>query len=152
MLFRSLGYVEKAKLARIQHDIKAAESVVNAELTKSGSLGRWGKPKKVNLDEAKNNNQLYNVKGLMSGADEIEGNEFVEIDKSDIGSKLKGDFYASQGGKVYYLNDVSVDEESEEGNDEGELQMTYKMKISSGSKMMKDTRLLMKKEKVITII
>ena len=70
------GYIEKAHLANIKNDIKVAENVVNAELTKSGSLGRWGEPKKVNLSEAKNNNQLYNVKGLMSGADKIEGDEF----------------------------------------------------------------------------
>ena len=43
-----------------------------------------------------------------------------EIDKSDINSKLKGDFYANQGVKVYYLDNVSVDDEGEEETDEEE--------------------------------
>ena len=117
---RFKGHIEKAHLTNIKNDIKVAETVVGSELAKSGSLDKWGKPKEVDLNEAKNNNRLYNVKGLMSGADEIEGDEFVEIDKSDINSKLKGDFYANQGGKVYYLDNVSVDDGIEEGNDEGE--------------------------------
>lgn len=70
------GYIEKAHLANIKNDIKVAETVVGAELAKSGSLDKYGELKEVDLNEAKNNNKLYNVKGLMSGADEIEGDEF----------------------------------------------------------------------------
>ena len=109
-----LGYVEKANLARIKSDVKVAESVVGVELIYSGNLSKWGSSVDVDLEKSKSENKLYDTRGYVTGP--IENGPYWKIDQSEFKSKLEGNFYANQGGKVYYediksSNDAGTPEE-----------------------------------------
>lgn len=98
-----LGYTKDAHLVKIKNDVKSAELVVGTELIDSDSLWKWGKPVDISLEEIKSKKQLYDVKGLLL-EEELEPGEYWKINKSELKTKLKGNFYVNKGGKVYYEN------------------------------------------------
>ena len=95
---RLLGYVEKAKLVQIKHDVKAAEQLLAADyLAKDTSLpDNW-----VDTNPQNSVNNIYDTRGLVNH-DDVEPGNYKLFPKDEIGSKLPGDFHAKDDGKVYY--------------------------------------------------
>lgn len=96
-----LGYVEKAQLTNIQNDVKIAENVIGARLVHDDKLpDNWEVMSNENLTNLAQENKLYDTKGLVQ--EEIEDGKYVRMPLKSFNTKLKGNFYANQGGKVYY--------------------------------------------------
>lgn len=108
------GYVEKAKLVQIKHDVKAAEQLLAREyLVKNTSLpDNWVG---TNLQNSVNN--IYDTRGLVNH-DDVEPGNYKLFPKDEIGSKLPGNFHAKDDGKVYYEDDKTTEKELEYSDEE----------------------------------
>ncbi|HHT96866.1 MAG TPA: hypothetical protein GXZ90_03100 [Clostridiales bacterium] len=124
-------HMDKAKVARIRHDVKAAEGKVDEYLINiNNDFDNWEDKAIGELVISAIDDKIYDIKGP---ANTIETGEYKLLPKTiikDIKTKLKGTFYANQGGKVYYeaINSISkgkdtsfTDEEIKDLIDEGYL-------------------------------
>ena len=105
------GYVEKAKLVQIKHDVKVAEQLLAADyLAKDTSLpDNW-----VSTNPQNSVNNIYDKRGLVEPGN-VEPGDYKLFPKDEIGSKLPGNFHAKDDGKVYYEDKASSgDSESED--------------------------------------
>lgn len=120
---RLIGYVNKTQLTRIMHDVKVAENVAGEELALNDEFpDKWESADFDKLTELAGENKLYHIKGLVID-EEIEKDDYVIIPNDSINTKLKGNFYANQGGKVYYedLKSGKIDNGNKpEGPNDGE--------------------------------
>jgi len=115
-----MGYTERAEETKIQNDIKVAENKVEELLTKEEEkFSDWTPVDKSEIDTARDEGKLYDRSGAIEADAEIDNGEYREIAdnfiKKDIGSKLKGKFYANDDGRVYY-----EDIKARRGSDEAE--------------------------------
>lgn len=122
-----MGYTERAKLTKIQNDIKVAENKVEELLIKEDEeFYKWTSVDKSDLETARDEGKLYSRRGAVEADAEIDNGEYREITdnfiKKDISSKLKGKFYANSDGRVYY-EDVKARKDSDEAKkvDKSEL-------------------------------
>ena len=140
---RIVGYVEKAQLTRIQHDVKVMEQEMKiALIDEEVNLANWsnnekdlgalvlqsklfekeGVAKRVNKEQS---NKLYSATGksnLGVGGDLISlsniptnyGYKIIPGEYSEkIGTKLGGTFYANDTGKVYYEHEKPLTSQKE---------------------------------------
>lgn len=107
------GYVKSARITHIKNDIKVAEGVSIEELINGEDFPESWEPVNIeDLTQLVSTDQLYDVKGLM--VNEVENGEYVRLADGAIKTKLKGDFYANYGGKVYYKDEkIGKSEEPE---------------------------------------
>lgn len=100
-----LGYTEQAKLAQIKNDIKVHENHIDSELTRNEYyIENWNTISSDALNSLKVENNAYDKKGLLDNLYEFKENEYFEIPKKTVNTKLKGKFVHSEGGKVYYFD------------------------------------------------
>ncbi|NBK97283.1 MAG: prepilin-type N-terminal cleavage/methylation domain-containing protein, partial [Erysipelotrichia bacterium] len=101
---RFIGHTQKAELVRIQHDIKAMEREIGAELiNKDDEFDSWEDNNK-DLNQLVQNKKLFDNKGVAKEVESTDGTYKVipKEYKDKINTKLKGIFYINSGGKVYY--------------------------------------------------
>ena len=108
---RLLGYVEKAELRRIQHDVKVMENKMAEVLTTDDEFNKWENNSK-DFNQLIKENRLFEKEGI---AEKVEPTDepykvIPEKYKDKINTKLKGTFYANSGGKVYYEHDKPLSE------------------------------------------
>lgn len=118
-----LGKVETARLAQIKNDIKTHEnSIESKRINESDFIENWGI---VNIDELNtkiDKNEIYNKKGKVKSHLPKENYYKIPVEENiGIKTKLKGSFYVSQDGLVYYENGkLDSDSSNNEGNVEAD--------------------------------
>jgi prepilin-type N-terminal cleavage/methylation domain-containing protein len=105
-----IGYVDRAKETVIVNDVRIAENnVLELLITGTEKVDGWEDIDISELELAKSENKLYDIRGLVS--EDIEDGNYRLISedyvKKSIGSNLKGKFYVSENAKVYYVRDKS---------------------------------------------
>ena len=118
---RLLGYVEKAELARIQHDVKVMEQEVGTMLMNNDDeFNKWENNSK-DLNQLIQEGKLFEKEGVAKKIESINKTYKVipEKYKDNINTKLKGTFYANSGGKVYYEHDKPLFGQPGDSNDDG---------------------------------
>ncbi|HHT97698.1 MAG TPA: prepilin-type N-terminal cleavage/methylation domain-containing protein [Clostridiales bacterium] len=100
---RFKDHIENARVTNIKNDVKVAESIVMESLINDKNIPSISDDviNDEKLATLAKENKLYDIKGRVSEGN-IESGEYIELDKSIFNTKLKGFFYANQGGKVYY--------------------------------------------------
>ena len=111
---RFLGYTEQAKLAQIKNDIKVHENHIDSELTRNEFyIENWKSISSNTLNSLKVENKVYDKRGLLESNYEFKGEEYYEIPRKLVNTKLKGEFVLSKDEKVYYFDSKqSIDEEN----------------------------------------
>ena len=108
---RFLGYTEQAKLAQIKNDIKVHENHIDSELTRNEFyIENWSPVTSSALNDLKAEGNAYDKRGLLDNSYEFKENEYFEIPKKIVNTKLKGKFILSDGGNVYYFDSKKTSE------------------------------------------
>lgn len=122
-----LGYTQKATLAQVKSEIVANEKIIEQKRVEEGDqfIEKWKEVQPEKVEELKGS--MFNKKGLLSEKNnesfeevayyKIPGKEKLvrklfrsslqETEKSNelVKTNLPGDFYVSQGGKVFYYDE-----------------------------------------------
>ena len=99
-----LGYAQNAHLATIQNDVEVAENFVTDKLLLNDNKlpSNWEKINTNELTELTQENKLYDVRDIVVDEDSIEEGDYFKLAQRPLNTKLKGNFYTNQDGKVYY--------------------------------------------------
>lgn len=110
-----LGYVEKSKIVQIQNDVKTLEDILGPKIAMNEdyfSEKKWTIVDNNDLDKHQTTGSLFDKKGNIDD-DRVNLDEiYYEVPSDTFNSKLKGKFYTSQDGKVYY-SDKSFEKDLE---------------------------------------
>lgn len=99
-----LGYAQNARLATIQNDVELAENFVTDKLLLNDNKlpSNWEKINTNELTELTQEKKLYDVRDIVVDEDSIEEGDYFKLTQRPLNTKLKGNFYTNQDGKVYY--------------------------------------------------
>jgi len=105
-----MGHTQTAKLRNIQYDVKVAETKMDEYLVGHTILpDTWEPITAESILATSTNDKLYDISGLTKN---IAPGEYKSIPNdlktTDIGSKLNGNFYVNDEGKVYYTDESAV--------------------------------------------
>lgn len=101
-----IGYTEEIHRANILNDTKVMENKIEEYLIRNDDKlpSNFKEVDTSVLEEAKVQNKLYNLKGLVP-SDNVLSETFKEVAEDFIKTRLEGSFYVSQDtGKVYYID------------------------------------------------
>ena len=101
---RFIGNTQKAELSRIQNDIKVMEQEIETEfINKDDDFDNW-KNNNKDFNQLIQEGKLFEKDGVAKKVESIGETCKVipEKYKDKINTKLKGEFYANNSGKVYY--------------------------------------------------
>ena len=104
---RFLGYSEQARLAQIKNDIKVHETFIDSKLVLDSKFTEtWDEISKSDLESFKNENSIYNKRGLLKSNHEFNSEKYLIIPKKskgvNVNTKLPGKFILDSDGDVYY--------------------------------------------------
>lgn len=109
-----LGYTEKARIAQITNDVRVHENVIEARLVKNKNYtSEWSIVNEDVLKEFKESKLLYDRKGLVEDSEVLDG-KYLTIPSKTVNTKLKGRFYLDEGGKVFYADNSTSKQNSNE--------------------------------------
>lgn len=91
-----LGYIQKAEVANITHDVKVSEDALMVYLLEENN-----KIEDFDSAETPENSEVYDKKGVYT--ESIGGNLYDVT--GNIKSNLEGSFLANESGKVYYVKE-----------------------------------------------
>ena len=114
---RFIGHTERAKLTRIQHDVRVMEQEVGTVFVSNGDEFNSWEDSSKGLNQLAQDNKLFDREGpAAKNGEPIDGSykAIPEKYKDKINTKLKGTFYANSGGKVYYEHVKPLFEKSTE--------------------------------------
>lgn len=120
-------YTEKAKITQVKNDIMTYEKEIDSKLHENDKyVDSWEKVDLATISSLKRS--MFNKKGLIwkENQEKLSDDFYYKIPKTKNGdifdSSLKGDFYLSQGGKVYY-SDKKLASDVSGGESDKEIEM-----------------------------
>ena len=104
---RFLGYSEHARLAQIKNDIKVHETFIDSKLILDSKFTEsWDEISKSDLESFKNENSIYDKRGLLKSNHQFDSEKYLIIPKKskgvNVNTKLPGKFILDPDGDVYY--------------------------------------------------
>ncbi len=102
------NYIEKAKVTRIQNDVRAVENVSNAYNLEHGEYDIDGFLSPIQLQEKANEGKFYTREGKEEEVDKSKTYEKLSSStKGEVSSSLPGDFVIDGDGNVGYIDESS---------------------------------------------
>ena len=127
--YKFLGHTQEARLAHVQNDVRAYESVIEIAMIEDESYiesKNWGTVEIEEMEEYRDEGALFDREGAVENDYEFDDRHF-EVEEELVNSKLKGLFIVNAGGKVYYYeeglnlknkeNDGNGNEKENDGNE-----------------------------------